>query len=116
MRSLLALLLIAFLGTGCVALDYDLGEVPVPISAQPAAEGAGEPFELEARNVVWFYGLFGHDQPDVASMIAERAEGSRGIANFRIRQKSSMASWFVAHLTLTLVRMRTVEITGELIR
>src|SRR6185503_4241985 len=61
-------LLFASFATACVALDYDLASVPIPVSAKPAEAGSGEvvPFRVEARNVLWFDGLFGHTPPDVA--------------------------------------------------
>ena len=120
-RSLLtipALLLVALAGVGCVALDYDLATVPVPVSAKPAEPGDGtiEPFTIETRNVLWMDGLFGHTPPDVAALVAERAQGYDRIAGFRVRQKSGFPHWLSAHLSLTLIRMRTVVIEGELVR
>lgn len=110
-------LLLALALTGCVSLDYDLSTVPVPVSAKPAtpADGEAEPFEVEVRNTLWFHGLFGHSQPDVAALVASvPAEGQR-ITGFRVQQKSNFHQWLLTHLSLTLVRMRKVVITGELV-
>ena len=73
MRLVLVTLL-AFLTLGCVSLDYDLSSVPVPISAKPASAEAGtvEDFRIEVRNTLYVHGLFGHEQPDVAALVAER--------------------------------------------
>lgn len=116
--KLSACLLVATLSVGCVSLDYDLSSVAVPISAKPAEPGVGvvEPFTIEAKNVLWVHGLAGQSQPDVAELVAEKAQGYDRIAGFRVKQKSGFHHWLIAHLSLTLVRMRTVVIEGELVR
>ena len=116
--KLIAGLLLAAFACGCVSLDYDLSSVPVPISAKPAEPGAGEvePFTIEGKNILWLDGLAGRSQPDVAALVAERAKGWDRIAGFRVTQKSGFHHWLVAHLSLTLVRMRTVVIEGQLVR
>lgn len=114
---LLALLLV-FLSSGCMSLEYDLAEIPIPVSAKPAEPGAGqvEQFRIEVNNVLWVHGLFGRDQPDVAALVANEAHGHDRIAGFRVRQQGSFHGWLAAHLSLTLVRMRTVVIEGQLVR
>jgi hypothetical protein len=111
-------LLLALLATACVSLDYDLASVPVPVSAKPAEAGAGEvvPFRIEARNVLWFDGLFGRSTPDVAALLAEKARGYDAIADFRVGQETNGHQWLLTHLTLSLVRMKTVVIRGQLVR
>lgn len=119
MRTSLALVLALFV-SGCVSLDYDLSSVPIPVSAKPLSdadrEAVVEPFELEARNVLWVHGLFGHRQPDVAALVRERAAGWDRIADFRVRQVSNVHHWLTTHLTLTLIRMRKVVVSGVLVR
>jgi len=116
-RSLSLAALLAAASAACVSLDYDLSSVEVPISAKPAAPGDGpaEPFRLEARNVLWFHGLFGHEQPDVAAMVERVARDGKRIAGFRVEQTSNVHQWLLTHLSLTLVRMRTVVVSGELV-
>jgi hypothetical protein len=111
-------LFLALAAAGCVSLDYDLSTVPVPISAKPAAPDAGEvvPFTIEAMNVLWAHGAFGHHPPDVAALLAEEARGYDRIAGLRVEQRSGFHQWLVAHLSLTLVRMRTVVIEGQLVK
>ena len=55
-------------------------------------------------------------QPDVAGLVTEAAEGYDRIADFRIRQSGSFHDWLLTHLSATLVRMKTVVITGQLVR
>lgn len=123
MRLLQQLLLATSLGlvaASCMSLEYDLSSVPVPIEAKPVdASTSGlevEPFEIEARNVLWLHGLLGHSEPDVARLVAERAEGWDRIAGFRVRQESNIHHWLATHLSLTIVRMRKVVIEGQLLR
>lgn len=98
------------LATGCVSLDYDLSSIPAEVSAKP---GDGEAFRIETKNVLWLHGLFGHEQPDVAALLAERTAGAERITDFRVRQTSNIHQWLLTHLSLTLVRMRTVVIEGK---
>lgn len=110
--------LAAALSTACVSIDYDLASVPVPISAKPADPGAAEvvPFRLEARNVLWFDGLFGRTPPDVAALVVEQARGYDRIADFKVSQETNVHQWLLTHLTLSLVRMKTVVVRGQLVR
>ena len=117
-RHLAPLMLAALAASGCVALEYGLAELPIPIDARPAPATATavEPFRIEASNILWVHGLFGHEQPDVAALLAEQVEGYDRVASFRVRQTSNIHQWLATHLSLTLFRMRRVVIEGELVR
>jgi hypothetical protein len=117
LSSFLVPLLALFAGA-CVTVDYDLSTVPVPVSAKPAEPGTLEavPFRIEARNVLWFDGLFGRSTPDVAALVMEEARGYDRIADFRVSNETSFHQWLLTHLSLTLVRMKTVVIRGQLVR
>lgn len=113
-----SLLLLALLPSliGCGTLEYDLGSVPVPVSAKPAGPDAPtQPFEIKAKNILWFHGLFGHSTPDVAELVTEASEGYDGVVNFRARSGAGFHDWLVTHLSLTLIRMKTVVVSGELV-
>ncbi len=111
------LLLLVLLPSACVALDYDLSSVPIPVRAKPSDPGQGksEEFRIEAKNVLWLDGLFGRSTPDVAALVAEKAEGYAGIADFKVSQETNFHQWLLTHLSLTLVRMKTVVIRGRLV-
>lgn len=117
-RTLLpAVLLLALASAACQTLDYDLASVPIPVSAKPAEPGSEVvPFELKGKNVLWVHGLFGKSQPEVAALVAERSRGFDRIAGFRVRQAGGFHDWLLTHLSLTLVRMKTVVIEGQLVR
>ena len=111
-------LLAPLLLSACVSLEYDLGSVPVPISAKPAGADAAQvqAFEIEAKNILWVDGLAGRSQPDVAALLTEQAAGWDRIADLRVTQGATFHDWLIAHLSLTLVRMKTVVIEGQLVR
>ena len=112
------LLCLAPLLTACLSVDYDLSGVTMPISAKPAEPGAAEvvPFRVEARQVLWFDGLFGRSTPDVAALVREAGHGYDRLASFRVSQETNIHQWLLTHLTLSLVRMKTVVIEGERVR
>jgi len=98
-------------------LEYDLSEVFVPVSAKPAGVAASTvPFHLEGSDVQWVYGAFGESEADVGALLAKKAQGYDEVANFRVRYYSSFVDFLVTHLSLSLVRMKSVEIEGELVR
>lgn len=113
-----AVLALAFLASSCFSLEYDLASVPIPISAKPAEPGASEvtAFQIRERSTLWVHGLLGRSAPDVAALVAERAEGYDRIARFRVRQESGFPQWLETHLSLTLVRSKRVVIEGDLVR
>jgi hypothetical protein len=110
--------LLALHAGACVTVDYDLSSVPVPVSAKQAEPGTAEavPFRIEARNVLWFDGLFGRSTPDVAALVTKEARGYDRIADFRVSNETSFHQWLLTHLSLTLVRMKTVVVRGQLVR
>ena len=109
-----ALLLIGLLAS-CSSISYDLKNVPFPVSASPASDESAErePFEITGKSVMWVHGLFGESQPDVASLLREHCGECDGVAEFRVEVGTSGHDWFMTHLTLSLVRMKTVTIRGE---
>lgn len=68
------------------------------------------------RWTLWAHGAFGHTPPDVAALLADEARGYDRVAGLRVEQRSGFHQWLVAHLSLTLVRMRTVVIEGQLVK
>ncbi len=99
----------------CSTLTYDLGAVPFDVSAKPAARGnaAGEPFTLTSKSVLWVHGLLGKDQPNVGALLREQCKDCAAVTDFRVNVGASFHDWLLTHLTLGLVRMKTVTITGR---
>jgi len=108
-------LLLVLLTASCSSFTYDLTDVAFPVSARPAVakDAVGESFELGGKTVLWLHGLAGSSQPDVAAMLQEHCGDCDGVVNFRAGASTSFHDWLVTHLTLGLVRMKTVSVTGQ---
>jgi hypothetical protein len=95
-------------------MQWDLQDVPFPVSASPLqkAPPGTQTFSTSAKYVLWGYGLFGESQPDVKGKLIESAIPCAAVADFRVSANASFHDWLITHLTLGLVRMKTVTITG----
>jgi len=114
---LLLLTLSALAAGGCMSLDYDLAAVPIPISAQPAGEGVPtEPITIEATHVLYAHGLLGEREPDVAWMINLPSNGYSRITGFRLTHGATFHDWLLTHLSLTLLRFKSITIEMERVR
>jgi hypothetical protein len=118
MRSFLVPLVPILLSSAaCSSLEFDLARVPFPVSAQPPPAGAPvEPFELRDALVLWVHGLFGESQPDVEALLIAECRGCDAVYDFRAQASSSFHAWLATHLSLGLVRYKTVTITGKKLR
>lgn len=113
-RRLCVPFFLALTSAACSSLRYDLGAVPFPVSAQPAPAGAAtEPFEVTGKSVLWVHGLFGEDQADVPGLLQGACGGCAGVANFRASAGAGFHDWLLTHLTLGLVRIKTVTVSGD---
>ena len=74
--------------------------------------GDGDRFVLQQSYVLWLHGLAGERQPDIAGALLANCLPCSSIADFRVETSSSFHDWLVTHLTLGLVRMKTVTVTG----
>ncbi|MEZ6037952.1 MAG: hypothetical protein R3F29_10755 [Planctomycetota bacterium] len=111
MKRPLSIVLLLALLTACSTLRYDLAPVPFPVSASPGQ--GGEPFELIGKQVLWVHGLLGEKQPDVAAMLTEHCGDAAGVTDFRVSAGASIWDWLGTHLSLGLVRLKTVKISGR---
>ena len=117
-KRLASSVLFALLLSACSPLRYDLGGLPFGVSASPASSGdtAGEPFAIVAKQVLWVHGLLGTKQPDVAALLRDQCAGAAGVADFRVEVAGSIWDWLGTHLSLGLVRLKTVTIRGRALR
>ena len=108
---------LALLLASCSSLEYDLSRLDFPVSATPAPAGAvTEPFAIECKTALWVHGLLGESVPDVCALLQDLDPGPKGIANFRVSVGGGFHDWLLTHLSATLVRLKSVEIRGELVR
>ena len=97
--------------SACSSLPYDLSNVPFPVSASP---GDGEPFRIEAKQVLWVHGLLGEKRPDVGARLqAEIGDGTTSVSDFRVSTGANFWDWLGTHLSLGFVRLKTVVIEGR---
>ncbi len=101
----------------CATVRYDLAGVPFPVSATPVrADADGDRFVLQDKYVLWLHGAAGESQPDIAGELLANCLPCAGIADFRVDTSTSFHDWLVTHVTLGLVRMKTVTVTGLRLR
>jgi hypothetical protein len=73
-------------------------------------------FSVRKKSILWLHGLLGETVPDVAGVVAEAARGYDQVVNFRVNQAPRFGDWLATHLTLSVMRMKTVVIEGDLVR
>lgn len=114
MKRAAAVLLVALLSAACANVRYDLAGVPFPVMATPAPAGApaGAPFEVKQKYILWGYGLFGESQPDVAGALRSDGAPTAAVTDFRVAASANLWDWLGTHLSLGLVRLRTVRVSG----
>ena len=117
-RILCALLFAVLLCPACSSLEYDLSRIPIPVSAKPVTGQPNlvDPLVLQSKSILWVHGLFGQSNPDFAAEIAEAAKGYDRIADFRVEVSTGFHEWLVTHITASLIRMKTVRVTGHLVK
>lgn len=113
-RPISLLLLSTF--AACSHLRYDLDRLPFPVSASAVRGGQGDRFTLTDKHVLWVHGLLGESQPDVQGQLLANVLPCTGIAEFRVASSASFHDWLLSHLTLGLIRMKTVTVTGVRLR
>ena len=98
----------------CTSVQWDLKDVPFPVSASPLERppAGTSSFSTTSSYVLWCYGLFGESQPEVKEQLMKAAIPCAGVADFRVNASASFHDWLLAHLTLGIVRRKTVTITG----
>lgn len=105
--------------TSCSSMQYSLDGVNYPVYASPSEDGAGEEFSLQSKYVMYVHGLLGEKQPKVAELLNEHcgdAQDIHSITDFRVSAGPNLFDWLGTHLSLGLVRLKTVHIRGRVVR
>lgn len=102
---------------GC-SLTLDARALGVPVTmAGPAGQPAeGDRFEVTSRALYAFWGAFKIKQPSLQKSLAGQLTGGKGIADLRIKVKSSFGDVLITALTAGLVVPRAVTFEGVIIR
>jgi hypothetical protein len=100
---------------GCATTTFDLSGVSVPVRADCVVPAGAivVPFRVEAKSILWFHGLLGERVPDVAAIVKAQAADCDEVVNFRVRHVTKFPDWLATHLSLSLVRGKTVVVEGD---
>lgn len=119
-KSLAAVALVALTAlSACSSMSYDLADVPFPVRADAGGapgSSAGEPFAIDSKYVMYVHGLLGEKQPPVAELLGQELAGATEVTDFRVHSGANLWDWLGTHLSLGLVRLKTVRITGRVVR
>jgi hypothetical protein len=100
--------------TSCSSMRYDLEGVGIPVHAN--AYGEGEDFVLKSKYVMYVHGLLGEKQPMVAEILKQHCGDAMAVTNFRVSAGANLWDWLGTHLSLGLIRLKTVTIRGRVVR
>ena len=100
--------------TSCSSMRYELEGVGFPVHADSA--NGGEEFSLKSKYVMYVHGLLGEKQPKVAELLKDHCGNAKAVTDFRVSAGASLWDWLGTHLSLGLVRLKTVTIRGRVVR
>jgi hypothetical protein len=102
---------------GC-SLTLDTRSLGVPVTmAAPAGQAAeGDRFQVTSRALYAFWGAFRIKQPSLQKTLAGQLTGGKGVADLRIRVRSSFGDVLITALTAGLVVPRAVTFEGVILR
>jgi len=102
---------------GCsLTLDARTLGVPVTMSAPPGQPVEGDRFKVTSRALYAFWGAFKVKQPSLQKTLAGQLVGGKGVADLRIKVKSSFGDVLITVLTAGLVVPRAVAFEGVILR
>ncbi len=102
---------------GC-SLTLDARSLGVPVTmAAPAGQPAeGDRFQVTSRAVYAFWGAFRIKQPSLEKTLAGQLTGGKGVADLRIKVRSSFGDVLITVLTAGLIVPRAVTFEGVILR
>ena len=110
-------LAVALLATAGCAQTFDattLG-VPATLATDGAQAPAGTPFKISAKAIWAGWGIIPVAQPSLQRNLASQLTGGQGIADVRIRTKTSIWDGFFTVVTLGVIVPRTVVYEGVIL-
>ena len=112
-----ALVACALIVQGCsLTLDARSLGVPVTMAAPAGQPVEGDRFEVTSRALYAFWGAFKIKQPSLQKALAGQLTGGKGVADLRIKVKSSFGDILITALTAGLVAPRAVTFEGVIVR
>ncbi|HEU5170743.1 MAG TPA: hypothetical protein VFU46_09400 [Gemmatimonadales bacterium] len=111
-RVAAAALLAAVLQGCSLTLDTRSLGVPVTMAAPAEQPAEGDRFEVTSRALYGFWGAFKIRQPSLQKTLAGQLVGGKGVADLRIRVRSSFGDVLITALTGGLIVPRAVTFEG----
>lgn len=117
MASRAALVAAALVLQACsLTLDAHTLGVPVTMAAPAGQPAQGERFQVTSRALYAFWGAFKVKQPSLQKTLAGQLTGGKGVADLRIKVRSSFGDLLITALTAGLVVPRAVTFEGVILR
>lgn len=108
-----ALCLLVLLLAGCsTTIDATTLGVPASLSSTAGQRPTGERFSVGTHAVFGFWGLASLKKPAVDKILASQLVGKTGLADVRIKIRSSWSDVLITVLTAGLVVPRSVTVEG----
>ncbi len=102
---------------GCsLTLDAHTLGVPVTMAAPAGQPIEGDRFQVTSRALYAFWGAFKIKQPSLQKTLAGQLTGGKGVADLRIKVRSSFGDLLITALTAGLVVPRAVTFEGVVVR
>jgi hypothetical protein len=117
-RATRAALAGAALALQACSLTLDARTLGVPVTmANPSGQPAeGERFQVTSRALYAFWGAFRIKQPSLQKTLAGQLTGGKGVADLRIKVRSSFGDVLITMLTAGIVVPRAVTFEGVVVR
>jgi hypothetical protein len=104
---------LVLLASGCsTTIDATTLGVPATLSSAAGQRPAGERFSIGTHAVFGLWGLATLKKPAVDKILASQVAGKTGLADVRVRIRSSWSDVLITILTAGLVVPRSVSIEG----
>jgi len=109
--------LLLLLLAGCVhTFDATALGVPATLASPAGQPPQGDRFSVGSKAVFGFWGILRFKQPSLQKALAAQLAGSTGVADVRIKVRSTWGDLLVTALTLGLVIPRSVTFDGVVTR
>ena len=113
----MAVLAAALALQGCsLTLDARTLGVPVTMAAASGQPTEGERFQVTSRALYAFWGAFKIKQPSLQKTLAGQLTGGKGVADLRIKVRSSFGDILITALTAGILVPRAVTFEGVIVR
>lgn len=99
-----------------LTLDAHTLGVPVAMAAPAGQAPEGDRFRVTSRALYAFWGAFKIKQPSLQKTLAGQLIGGKGVADLRIKVRSSFGDLLISALTAGLVVPRAVTFEGVIVR